>query len=31
MDFTWALILNGLPGRRMRLLVRTRSNYAPSA
>src|SRR6266516_3932986 len=31
-DFTWALVLNELPGQRTRLLVRTRANYsrAPS-
>jgi proline iminopeptidase len=28
-DFTWTLALNGLPGDRTRLLVRTRANYAP--
>jgi hypothetical protein len=30
-DFTWALVLNGLPGHRTRLLVRTRANYSPRA
>jgi hypothetical protein len=30
-DFTWALILNALPGQRTRLLVRTRANYSPPA
>ena len=30
-DFTWALVLNELPGHRTRLLVRTRANYAPPA
>ena len=28
-DFTWALVLNELPGHRARLLVRTRANYSP--
>jgi hypothetical protein len=28
-DFTWALVLNELPGQRTRLLVRTRANYSP--
>jgi len=32
MDFTWTLVLNGLPERRWtRLLVRTRATYAPPA
>jgi hypothetical protein len=30
-DFTWALVLNELPGQRTRLLVRTRANYSPRA
>jgi len=30
-DFTWALILNEVPGQRTRLLVRTRANYSPRA
>jgi hypothetical protein len=30
-DFTWTLALNGVPGGRTRLLVRTRANYAPPA
>jgi hypothetical protein len=30
-DFTWALVLNELPGHQTRLLVRTRANYAPHA
>ena len=30
-DFTWALVLNELPGHRTRLLVRTRANYSPRA
>lgn len=30
-DFTWALVLNELPGQRARLLVRTRANYSPRA
>jgi hypothetical protein len=30
-DFTWALVLNELPGRRTRLLSRTRANYSPRA
>jgi hypothetical protein len=30
-DFTWTLALNGLPGDRTRLLVRTRANYEPQA
>jgi hypothetical protein len=30
-DFTWTLVLNGLPGHRTRLLLRTRGNYAPRA
>jgi hypothetical protein len=28
-DFTWALVLNDLPGQRARLLVRTRADYSP--
>lgn len=28
-DFTWALVLNEVPGQRTRLLVRTRANYSP--
>jgi hypothetical protein len=28
-DFTWALILNELPGHQTRLLARTRANYSP--
>jgi hypothetical protein len=28
-DFTWALVLNELPGQRTRLLVRTRASYSP--
>lgn len=28
-DFTWALVLNEVPGHRTRLLVRTRANYSP--
>jgi hypothetical protein len=30
-EFTWALVLNELPGRRTRLLSRTRANYSPRA
>ncbi len=30
-DFTWALVLNEIPGRRTRLLSRTRANYSPRA
>ncbi len=30
-DFTWALVLNEVPGHRTRLLVRTRANYSPRA
>jgi hypothetical protein len=30
-DFTWALVLNGVPCQRTRLLVRTRANYSPHA
>lgn len=30
-DFTWALVLNELPGQRTRLLVHTRANYSPRA
>jgi proline iminopeptidase len=30
-DFTWTLALNELAGKRTRLLVRTRANYAPRA
>ena len=30
-DFTWTLLLNSLPERSTRLLVRTRARYAPSA
>ena len=30
-DFTWALVLNGVPSHRTRLLVRTRANYSPHA
>ena len=30
-DFTWALVLNELPGQRTRLLVRTRATYSPRA
>jgi hypothetical protein len=30
-DFTWALVLNELPGHRTRLLVHTRANYSPRA
>lgn len=31
LDFTWTLVLRGLPGGQARLLVRTRANYAPPA
>jgi hypothetical protein len=30
-DFTWALVLNEVPGQRTRLLMRTRANYSPRA
>lgn len=30
-DFSWALVLEALPGARARLLVRTRANYAPKS